>query len=663
MTLRARPTGDVLSGVMRPGSWLLSRLRYVWKFVIIGLALMLPLAFVATSYVDQQRASQAFSAKERVGLRYLAATTGVLDELIASRAAAVSAAIDGAPVATMRAELTAAIGALDAADSRDGDELGLRSKWTEVQAAITAGVAKPGDARAVFYAYSAAVDSVLKLVVEIGERSNLILDPDLDSFYVMDALVTQLPRLSDSAGRVADLQHVMTTERTDDEEILDREAYTLANSTLVTATATLAANLNTATTATSDDSLGADIAKPSETLAAKGNRLANEGASVVTVGSALMITADDYHEAATKLRTGAQAALDRLLVTRIGGLQRQERLVELVALVGGLLAAYLFYAFYRSVTRSVGAVVAATRRLAEGDLTTRVRVDGRDELADIAVAVNAAVDRMRAALMSIADHASSLDSASTEVSVVSRSLSSLADETESHSKVVAEAAEEVAQQVQVVVTEQLSESLKDFASTAVSANQVLSAANRAVLTVTGNEERMERLAESSRAIGEIVQLINSIAEQTNLLALNATIEAAHAGTAGKGFGIVASEVKDLARETAQATESISQRVKAIRTEADLAMVAASQAKDAILEIQENQQSIAVSMEEQTVLAGGIGRSLGDAVERSTSVARDVASFSQTAGETSSGARDLSASAAHLAAVAAQLTSVVQGFTV
>ncbi|MDQ1532603.1 MAG: methyl-accepting chemotaxis protein, partial [Actinomycetota bacterium] len=283
--------------------------------------------------------------------------------------------------------------------------------------------------------------------------------------------------------------------------------------------------------------------------------------------------------------------------------------------------------------------------------------------ADIAKAVNTAVERMRAALMSIADHASSLDSASTEVSAVSRSLSSVADQTENHSKVVAESAEEVAQQVQVVVSEQLAESLKDFASTAVSANQVLSAANRAVDTVTDNSERVERLARSSRAIGEIVALINSIAEQTNLLALNATIEAAHAGDAGRSFGVVASEVKDLARETAEATKSISERVTAMQTEADLALVAATETKGAILEIQENQQSIAVSMEEQTVLAGGIGRSLEDAVERSTTVARDVANFAQAAGETSSGARDLSASAAHLASVAAQLTNVVAGFTV
>jgi methyl-accepting chemotaxis protein len=348
----------------------------------------------------------------------------------------------------------------------------------------------------------------------------------------------------------------------------------------------LAVNLATAIEQTGDDSLRADIVEPSETLAASGKRLENDAGSVVSASSGRMVSAQEYQTAVAGVRTIAEPALDRLLAARIAGLQSQERLVVLVALLGALIAAYLFMAFYRSVTSSVTAVVLATRRLADGDLTTRVAVQGRDELTDIARAVNNAVDRMREALWSISDHVSSLDSASTELSVVSQSLSTLAEQTESRSKVVAQSAEEVAQQVQLVVTEQLSESLKDFAGTAVSAGQVLTAANRAVETVNDNSERMQRLAESSKAIGEIVELISSIAEQTNLLALNATIEAAHAGAAGKGFGVVAGEVKDLARATAGATESISVRVKAIQAEAELAMLAAGQTKDAILEIQE-----------------------------------------------------------------------------
>jgi hypothetical protein len=189
----------------------------------------MPLVFVSRAYVSEQRTQQEFSAKERVGLRYLAATTDVLDELIAARGSAVSAAIEGAPSTKMPPPLAAAIDALDAADARDGDELGVRAKWAELRPSVAAVATKAGNPRSVFYGYSVVVDSIFALVTEVGDSSNLILDPDLDSYYVMDALLVQLPRLSDNAGRVADLQHLLETERTDGELAVDRAAYALAS--------------------------------------------------------------------------------------------------------------------------------------------------------------------------------------------------------------------------------------------------------------------------------------------------------------------------------------------------------------------------------------------------------------------------------------------------
>ena len=147
---------------------------------------------------------------------------------------------------------------------------------------------------------------------------------------------------------------------------------------------------------------------------------------------------------------------------------------------------------------------------------------------------------------------------------------------------------------------------------AASASEAATVAGQAVAAAGRTNETVAKLGESSRQIGDVVKVITSIAEQTNLLALNATIEAARAGEAGRGFAVVAAEVKDLAQETARATEDIARRVDTIQRDASAAAAAISEISTVIGRISEHQQIIAGTVEEQQVTTAEIGRSVGQA---------------------------------------------------
>jgi methyl-accepting chemotaxis protein len=173
---------------------------------------------------------------------------------------------------------------------------------------------------------------------------------------------------------------------------------------------------------------------------------------------------------------------------------------------------------------------------------------------------------------------------------------------------------------------------------------------------------MRKLGESSQEIGNVIKVITGIAQQTNLLALNATIEAARAGEAGKGFAVVANEVKELAKQTAKATEEISQKIAGTQDVTKGAIAAIEEISGIINQINDISNSIASAVEEQTVTTNEIGRSVSEAAQGVNDITKNISGVATAARNTTQGANDTKTASAQLSEMAAKLQAVMSKFT-
>jgi len=261
---------------------------------------------------------------------------------------------------------------------------------------------------------------------------------------------------------------------------------------------------------------------------------------------------------------------------------------------------------------------------------------------------------------SISELTTKLAVASEQLADVSQHLAASAEKTFAQVGVVSAASEEVSSNVNTVATavDQMSASIKEIAKNASEAARVTMSA---VQIANQTNDTVTSLGSSSAEIGKIIKIITSIAQQTNLLALNATIEAARAGEAGKGFAVVANEVKELAKETAQATEDISHRIEAIQNDTSGAVEAIGRIGEIVTRISDISNTIASAVEQQTVATNEIGRNVAEAAKGSVEIASNVASVAKAAESAAGGAADVQTSATKLAQMTEEMQRVVEVF--
>jgi len=280
--------------------------------------------------------------------------------------------------------------------------------------------------------------------------------------------------------------------------------------------------------------------------------------------------------------------------------------------------------------------------------------------ARIAASFSRSARRQARLVQGIKDNTHTLASASEELTSVSQQMSAAAEETTAQANLVSAAAEEVSANTKTVSgsVENLVQSIYEIARSAQDAAGV---ARQSVDMARATSKTMDKLGNSSAEIGQVVKVITSIAEQTNLLALNATIEAARAGEAGKGFAVVANEVKDLARETAKATEDIGRKIEAMQADTSKAVTAIGEIMGVIEKIDLLQTKIAAAVEEQSVTTSEISRNIGEATSGSTEIAQNIGQVAQAAQNTAEGATNAQLSSGELARMAQNLQRLVEEY--
>ncbi|WP_230684863.1 methyl-accepting chemotaxis protein [Cellulomonas sp. JZ18] len=330
----------------------------------------------------------------------------------------------------------------------------------------------------------------------------------------------------------------------------------------------------------------------------------------------------------------------------------------LVAIVGGVALAVLMG---RRVRAGVVKVRRSLEAMAEGDFTVPADVRSRDELGAMAASLGQAQQSVRTTLTGVAEAAQTVASAAEELSAASSQVAAGSEETSAQAGVVAAAAEQVSRNVQAVAAgaEQMGASIREIAQNASEAARVAHAATAAAHSAN---DTVTRLGSSSAEIGNVVKLITSIAEQTNMLALNATIEAARAGDAGRGFAVVAGEVKELAQETARATEDIARRVEAIQQDTTGAVSAIGEIGSVIASINDYQLTIASAVEEQTATTNEMSRGVVEAATGSGEIAENITGVATSAQSSSQVVGQMTSSVSELARMSDELRRRVAAFT-
>lgn len=382
----------------------------------------------------------------------------------------------------------------------------------------------------------------------------------------------------------------------------------------------------------------------------------------------------------------AQQQLQQL--SRRGKLQ-----MAVVLLFCLLLLPALWAMIARGLSTPVRHSMMVLNRVAEGDLSEDVPAQlqqRRDELGEMSRALQIMVESLREVLGSLSSGVRTLVNSSGELTGVSSQTAAGVIELAERSHSVAAAAEEASSNTASVAsgmnqtthsltsvagaTEEMSATVGEIAANSERARVISEQAMSQTQAVT---QTMQELGNAAREIDKVTETINEISSQTNLLALNATIEAARAGAAGKGFAVVAGEIKELARQTAEATEDIKQRISGIQTSSGSAIADIGQINQVIRDVGNLVNSIAAAIEEQSVVtrdvAGNIARAsseVQDANERlaqtanvSQAIAADVAQVTTRVEEIRQGNTQVQGSATELAALADQLNGLIQKFRV
>ncbi len=327
-----------------------------------------------------------------------------------------------------------------------------------------------------------------------------------------------------------------------------------------------------------------------------------------------------------------------------------------------VLGLFLVVVMAGGISRPVQAVAQALQRIAANDFTVTVTSTRTDELGDMTRALDHTATALRSAISEVTAQSKVIDARAGEVDLVSTQVAATAEENTAKAGTAASGAQEVSANVATVAAaaEEMTAAISEISR---NVSEVATVAREADTKAEGARQEMNGLSKASDEITDALQIIRAIAEQTNLLALNATIEAARAGEAGRGFAVVAGEVKNLARQSAEATVRIDALLQAVQSRAASANTAITEVAKVVRYIAEVQTSVAGAVEEQTATTKEIGRAVNEVNLGVAEISRAVTGVNEAATVASAAATQANNVASGLKSAAKSLAAVVARFRV
>ncbi|CAM4023263.1 methyl-accepting chemotaxis protein [Saccharibacillus endophyticus] len=583
----------MLAKLLYPFTFVLSRLKYAQKFVLISVLFAAPLALLFSLWITGTQAKIRTAEEEKVGLVQIEASLPFILSLQQHRGQA-NAFLNGggadseSKLSEATAQTNENAAAIDLAVRKSGLSgsadawQALAGEWKTLEQETTSLSAEESFAR-----HSELIGRALDFVVESADESGLSLDTEIDSFYLMDMVVKRIPALIEETAEIRGTGNGMLTRRQAEAQTLTQVAVkkTQAESELrelnkalqrITELNPEAAALISASGQETSTSIEQFLSAVQQQLFDDKN-LTSDPAAFFSAGTSTIDVSNTFFKQASE-------TLELLLDQRIDRLEAQRNLVVAV-IVAALLLVLLFYmAFYRSVNAAVQQLNERATAMANGDLSRDIQIETRDELGQVGQSFNRMIVALNKTLRSSQEASEHSAAASEQLSEVSRESSlamrqvadavqSVADGSESQRRMTEDTAlamNEMAVGISRIAESSASaaESAAETTQKAEAGDQELTAAVRQMRSIRDSVSQsagsVSRLDAHSQQIDEIVSSIKAIARQTQLLSLNANIEAARAGEHGRGFAVVASEVGKLAEQTQTSVETISLRIGDIR---------------------------------------------------------------------------------------------------
>ncbi|KAA8693821.1 Methyl-accepting chemotaxis protein [Pseudomonas caricapapayae] len=573
--------------ILSPGIYLTNRLRFPAKFAVLAIIIVIPLIVLGLRVFNSLNASIDTVAQERIGREYLHVMTPVLRLSMLQRATTnrllagdASAAQD---LASNRTQLETALNNLADMDARQGRVLETENRVQRLREGARSLMesVKPGLSQdEVFAQWNEQLAQTLNFIYYVSATSGMVLDEDYASLFLIDLSTIRMPREINVAGQIRGITAGLSTGqglsvpmRGSLESLLKIELQFRAEleqsiRLLKRRAPELAARIGDpiATATSAMDSFRNDMyayVRGTEFSAQQGQALSARG-NVVVAGL-------------YKAQDEIQAALQQELDARYDALLLQREVVIAMCVIMGLLLLYAFFSIYRALRLTIDGLLGVTRRLAEGDLSARVQVSSKDEVADIANGLNlmaeafaSSISHMDRTSYELSDVAARLG---TSIGLAKQSMNAQQAETEQVATAINEMTTSVADVAQNTEGAALA---ADEANTASRnglriMHQAHSTIQALAEEVEVSAQKVQALALHSQSIGGVIQVISTIADQTNLLALNAAIEAARAGEQGRGFAVVADEVRTLASRTQASTEEIRNIIQQLQSATDAAV--------------------------------------------------------------------------------------------
>ncbi|MCX7146462.1 MAG: methyl-accepting chemotaxis protein [Sulfuritalea sp.] len=671
--------------IFSPAIALMSRLKYSAKFAILGLLAVLNIGYLLATLIAGQSTAIRLSGNERAALELIGPIHKQIQ--LTQQHRGLSAGYLGGnagmkpKLEAKQAEVAIAIKEVDAIESRRAGLLRTSSEWTGVKAdwdKLRGGL-EAMKVPETLATHGALIERALRLQVQAADAGSLVGDPDIDSFYIIDTLIHRLPAMLERLGKVR-AKGTGTLSRKEISEA-DKVEFQVHLAVLKQSMDVLKLNL---------DKAGQQNPAIAPTLKRLGTELGAASAEVMTmisddiVSGRFSIPPQTYFDKCTQtidigyreLFSTLVPTLDSLLKVRQDRLQRDLILEIGVSAVFVLLLLWLSGGAYYAVIRAVHDLSHGATAMAGGDLTVRISMSTSDELSEVGESFNRMATSIQALLRSVQQTASSVSEAASEVS---RSANRVSDSSSEQSQAATGMASAVQQMTASI--DQISEHARTAQQVSVESGSLSEQGGR---IVDGTAREMERIADTvnesariieqlgkhSEGISAIVNVIKEIADQTNLLALNAAIEAARAGEQGRGFAVVADEVRKLAERTTKSTTEISDMIGAIQQgtkgavdsmKSGVMRVAegvtlSRRAGESIAKIQQGTQEVRQSV-------GDISNAMSEQSLASNEIARGVEHIAQMAERNSVDVRATADTVLRLEQMASALQAEVKRFRV